>query len=202
MGQVTLAEGAAPSTPASGYGTIYVKTDGKFYSKDDAGQEYVISVLGLNLGTEQASTSGTSIDFTGIPASARRITINFAGVSTNGTSHWLIQLGDSEGIEATGYLGSGSVLSASSAATTAYTTGFGIRNDSASSVAHGTIILTCEDATNFTWAASGVTSNSGVTYTLTTSGYKSTSLALDRVRITTVNGTDTFDAGAINITYE
>ena len=26
--------------------------------------------------------------------------------------------------------------------------------------------------------------------------------ALDRVRVTTVNGTDTFDAGSINILYE
>ena len=33
-------------------------------------------------------------------------------------------------------------------------------------------------------------------------GVKSTSAVLDRVRITTVGGTDTFDAGEINISYE
>jgi hypothetical protein len=33
-------------------------------------------------------------------------------------------------------------------------------------------------------------------------GYKSLSGTLDRVRITTVGGTNTFDAGSINIVYE
>lgn len=39
MSQITLAEGAAAATPSSGKVTIYAKTDGKVYSKDDAGTE-------------------------------------------------------------------------------------------------------------------------------------------------------------------
>jgi hypothetical protein len=40
------------------------------------------------------------------------------------------------------------------------------------------------------------------TGTITTGGSVTLSGTLDRVRITTVSGTDTFDAGSINILYE
>jgi len=50
-------------------------------------------------GTAVASTSGTSIDFTSIPSWVKRVTVMFAGVSTNGTGSYLIQIGDSGGIE-------------------------------------------------------------------------------------------------------
>lgn len=39
MSQIILAEGAAASTPSAGKVTIYAKTDGAVYSKDDAGAE-------------------------------------------------------------------------------------------------------------------------------------------------------------------
>lgn len=154
------------------------------------------------LAAEVAATSGTSIDFTGIPSWVKRITIQFAGVSTNGTSSWIIQLGDSGGVENTGYLGASSTISAASAATTNFTAGFGIRTAAATDVVHGAVVLTLEDAANFTWVASGVVSQSDSAVTLTTAGSKSLSAALDRVRITTGGGTDTFDAGAISILYE
>lgn len=38
-GQILINEGVAPDTPPTGYATIYVKTDGQFYTKDDAGNE-------------------------------------------------------------------------------------------------------------------------------------------------------------------
>jgi hypothetical protein len=57
------------------------------------------AVLGITSGTAVASTSGTSIDFTSIPLWVKRITVMFAGVSTNGTSPFLVQLGDAGGIE-------------------------------------------------------------------------------------------------------
>jgi hypothetical protein len=153
----------------------------------------------LQSATAVASTSGTSIDFTGLPSWVKRITVMFSGVSTNGTSNYLIQLGDSGGIENTGYLGASSLLS-TGAATTNYTTGFGIRCDQAAAVVQGAVILT--NITGNTWAASGVTSRSDTVVTHTTSGNKTLSATLDHVRITTVNGTDTFDAGSINIMWE
>lgn len=47
MGQFILNEGAAPATPASGYTTVYAKTDGLVYSKDDAGAETALSGAAL-----------------------------------------------------------------------------------------------------------------------------------------------------------
>ncbi len=153
------------------------------------------------LGTEQASTSGTSIDFTSIPAGVRRVTIMFSGVSTNGTSPVIIQIGDSGGVEASGYLGSAGKVSTPAAAN--YTAGFGVSDAAtAADVLHGTYVLNLEDATGFTWVGVGIMSRSDTGQVYLGSGSKSLSAELDRVRITTAGGTDTFDAGAINISYD
>lgn len=162
------------------------------------------AIYPLTSGTAVASTSGTSIDFTGIPSTAKRITVMFSGVSTNGTSIPLIQLGDSGGVETSGYLGSGSSVFAGSACTAVLqTTGFGIGGGTAATVIfHGSIQITLLDATANTWCANGVLARSDTAATFNCSGAKSLSATLDRVRITTVNGTDTFDAGTINILYE
>ena len=61
-------------------------------------------------GTEQNSTSGTSIDFTNIPSWVKRITLMFNGVSTSGTSNYLIQIGDSGGVATTGYTAASSTI--------------------------------------------------------------------------------------------
>jgi hypothetical protein len=152
-------------------------------------------------GTAVASTSGTSIDFTSLPAGVRRITINLYNVSTNGTSDKLIQLGDSGGVETTNYLGSSSSIS-SAVASTGYTTGFGIRSGGAGELLQGSIVCSLLDSATNTWAAFGVISRSDGSQTFTTAGTKQLSATLDRVRITTVNGTDAYDLGLINILYE
>ena len=156
------------------------------------------------LATEQASTSGASIDFTGIPAWAKRITVMLVGVSTNGTSGVKIQIGDSGGLETTGYSGHFSYLvNGSSVGSSNHSTGFQLPgNGSVANALHGALTLTLEDATNFTWVAMGYF---GLTDTLGgggVAGSKSLSAALDRVSVVTGNGTDAFDAGAINILYE
>ncbi len=157
----------------------------------------------ITLATQQASTSGASIDFTSIPAGVRRITVMFAGVSTNGTSPLLIQIGDSGGVETSGYLGTGSAITTASAGAALQTAGFAVEHTRAATrVTHGAITLSLMNAATFSWVAAGVTSNSDVEYSNFCSGSKSLSAELDRVRITTVGGTDTFDAGAINISYE
>lgn len=158
---------------------------------------------GKALATPQVSTAGTSIDFTGLPSGVKRITINFVGVSTSGTSNPLIQLGDSGGIETSGYLGVGAQAANAAAVTvTNYTTGFGIPYSAAANVMHGSVILTLENSSTNTWAANGQLALSNAAVEGWVTGSKSTSAVLDRVRITTVGGTDTFDAGEINILYE
>ena len=151
-------------------------------------------------GTAQNSTSGTSIDFTSIPSWVKRITVMFQGVSTNGTSNYLIQIGAGS-VTTTGYLGSAGVTNVVSSTTT-FTTGFGIyNNNGASNVVHGSMTITLLGSNN--WASSSVFSCSGATPgTMPGAGSLALGGTLDRVRITTVNGTDTFDAGSINILYE
>jgi hypothetical protein len=152
----------------------------------------------INRGTAVASTSGTSIDFTSIPIGASRITVMFNEVSTNGTSGTLIQIGTSGGVVTSGYL-STSVGTAAAAGVSNYTTGFGIRNDSASYVMSGHMVIT--SISGNIWISSHTTKTSTAVCPV---GAGSVTLGgtLDRVRFTTVNGTDTFDAGSINILYE
>lgn len=158
--------------------------------------------IGPVLATEVASTSGTTIDFTGIPSGTKRITIMFKGVSTNGSSNYLIQLGGGSN-ENSGYLGTGVALSAGPTITSSnYTAGFGFPISTAGAVTHGSITLNLERASTFMWIANGQLGFSDQAATVLTSGSKATAAELDRVRITTVNGTDAFDAGLINISYE
>jgi hypothetical protein len=154
--------------------------------------------------TAQASTSGTAIDFTSIPSWVKRITVMFKGVSASGTSvPWLIQIGDSGGIEITGYLATSSRLTATGASTGGATAGFNLNLDNvATNTCHGSMTITLLDLSTNSWVASGVFANSAGTESGTVAGSKSLSATLDRVRITTSGGTDTFDAGTINIMYE
>ena len=151
-------------------------------------------------GTAQASTSGTSIDFTGIPSWVKRITVMFSGVSLSGSSQFLIQLGDSGGIETTGYSGGGFRTSSSTVAGGNSTAGFYFANTTAATVFSGMITITNLSAN--TWVAMGLLGGDVTEVVDATAGGKTLSATLDRVRITTVNGTDTFDAGSINILYE
>ena len=146
------------------------------------------------------TASGTSVDFTGIPSTAKRITVMFDGVSLSGTSAFLIQLGDAGGIETTGYSGGGARFAATALQGATFTTGFGFNNITAACVYGGNLIL-CNVAGN-TWSASGVLGGSSVEFANTTGGSKTLSDILTQIRITTVNGTDTFDAGTINIMWE
>lgn len=149
-----------------------------------------------------ASTSGTSIDFTGIPSNVRRITINFAGVSTGGTSMPIVQLGDSGGVETTGYLGASTVISGATPSTSNETNGFRFGGGAAANVMHGSITLSLLDSVTNTWAASGVIGLSNGTTTILVGGSKPLSATLDRVRLTTAGGSDTFDAGLIGLIYD
>lgn len=146
--------------------------------------------------------SGTAVDFTGIPSWARRVTILFAGLSGSGTSNFMVQLGDSGGIETTGYAGvavrdgaSGNVYTA------AFSAGFLMRDQvSAANNYIGRMVL--ERITGNTWIASGSNTRAASDESAYMNGSKTLSDSLTQVRITTVGGADTFDAGTINILYE
>lgn len=151
-------------------------------------------------GTAQASTSGTSIDFTGIPSWVKRITVIFNGVSTNGSSFPLIQIGNGSVIT-TGYSSGGAGMSAGGNGTTTSTAGFVVAANAASYILNGHMVLTLVSGN--TWVEShAIQTITGVVVGYVGGGNIALGGTLDRVRITTVNGTDAFDAGSINILYE
>lgn len=157
-------------------------------------------VGGITLAAAQATTSGTSKDFT-IPAGTKKITVMLSGVSTNGTSVPIIQLGDSGGIETTGYDCCGSGFG-SGVGTAAYTTGFAWFNTVTAAYAQsGAFTLTLEDSTDNTWTFAGVAAVASVPAQGIGSGKKSLSGELTTIRLTTVNGTDAFDAGEVSVLY-
>ena len=152
--------------------------------------------------TAQATTSGTSKDFTSIPSWVKRITVMFNGVSTNGSSIIQVQLGDSGGIENTGYSAVTTYISTTSNTTRGLTSSSGFPLsyvNSAGTVYSGVLTISLQGSN--VWVSSGHIHE--ITAGLhNIGGNKELSATLDRIRITTVNGTDTFDAGSVNIMYE
>jgi hypothetical protein len=157
----------------------------------------------LDSGTLQASTSGTSITFSNIPANIRRITVMMNVVQTSGAYAPQIQLGTSGGIQTTGYLGS---VSGTFGTLQLPGTGFNSYQNSTwtanSSQGIASYVLTLIDPTNNIWVCNGAlgANNAGGAVSITV-GSKTLSGALTQVRIT-MDGTVTFTAGSINILYE
>lgn len=156
----------------------------------------------LTLETVKNSTSGTTVDFDTIPSWVNRITMMLNGVSTNGSSIVIVQLGDSGGIENTGYTGAnGGNAGASGAGGATPTSGHGLAlAGGATSVYTG--IVTVHRVTGNTWVITNMNTYSTSNSMAYGASVKSLSGTLDRIRLTTVNGTDTFDAGSVNILYE
>ncbi len=157
----------------------------------------ISATAGITVATAQATTSGTAFDFTGIPAGTKRVVVMFNGVSLSGTDHFLVQIGDSGGIETSGYIATSGTPGVSSANSTA---GFIVYSGSAGSAWMGQLSIDLFESSSNTWNATGSVANatSGL---ITANGYKPLSATLDRVRVTRT-GTDTFDAGSVTIAYE
>ena len=155
----------------------------------------------ITSGTAQSTTSGTAIDFTSIPSWVKRVTVMFNGVGVSGTSSFLVQIG-SGSITSSGYNScSAGCIDAAAPAVAASTAGYLIIADTASDVKNGHMVITLmgsnlyvsshtlggDSARDVVWWGGGSVTLGGT---------------LDRVRVTTVNGTDTFDSGSVNIMYE
>jgi hypothetical protein len=177
-------------------------TSGSLVLQSNGTTQFTVDSTGaygqIERGTAVTSTSGTSIDFTSLPSWVKRITVMFSGVSTNGSSNYLIQaITGTSTVVNSGYSSSastgasgatstaGNVLMAATAAATVYNISATLVN-----VTGNTWLTNCVGGTG----ASNAGNISGGTVTL--------GAVLTGVRITTVNGTDTFDAGTINILYE
>jgi hypothetical protein len=147
------------------------------------------------------SASGTSVDFTSIPSWVKRITIMLNGVSTNGTSQVQAQAGTSGGIVSSGYAGSYGNAYTTGGTGGNLTTGFPTAwFNGTANTRIGTVTIV-NISGNIWVSSSQVGISDGATWgggngNVTLSG------TLTQVRLTTVNGTDTFDAGSVNILYE
>jgi hypothetical protein len=148
-------------------------------------------------GTSVASTSGTSIDFTSIPSWVKRITVMFNGVSVNSTSYIGVRLGTSGGIESTGYVCRAAPCNGTGGTDT---TIFLLEaNGTAANLFYGNMTITTLGSNIWTYTSAASATSTGNQYI--GSGAKTLSGTLTTVRITTT-GSDTFDAGSINILYE
>lgn len=147
----------------------------------------------MTLATAQNTTSGTAIDFTGIPSWVKKITMMLQGVSTNGVSSLIIRLGTSSGFASSGYLGSSASYS--------YTNGLPVDDmGNSSAVRHGYVQIM--NITGNSWVSGSSVGRSDAAGAYATGGSVSLGSTLTQIRLTTFNGTDTFDAGSVNIMYE
>lgn len=154
------------------------------------------------LGTEQAITSGTSADFTSIPSGTKKITMMLHLASLSGTDDFLVQIGDSGGLETSGYTSQSSLVNGTSITTESSTAGFICSSASAASEASGIIELYLEDSTNNVWVCRhNLNQGTGGTHCFG-AGHKALSATLDRISLV-ITGSNTFDgSGAVNIQYE
>jgi hypothetical protein len=205
-GITTPAENTAALTVGSITGIL--KATSGVVSQAVAGTDYLAVGSGgtITLGTARTApftAPNTYADFTGIPSWAKRITVMFRGLSTSGSSVVQIQIG------------SGSITNSLYSATASYSNGVGlflyatsgfildVTNSTGLTVSRSGILqITLIDSN--TWVANGNNSSGFVGQVSIACSGTSPQLggALDILRITTVNGSDTFDAGTINISYE
>lgn len=184
----------------SATGVVEVATSAEAQAGTDTTRSISPSTLrdALVAGTAQATTSGTAFDFTSIPSWVKRITVMFNGVSLSGTDFLLVQIGDSGGIETTGYTAtSGRFIYTNATGGDNSTSGYPISTDGATETFSGHLVIS--NISGNIWVSSH--SGGSTDVTIVGGGTKTLSSTLDRIRITR-SGTDTFDAGSVNIMYE
>ena len=186
-GTLAVANGGTGLTTAGSAGQV-LTTDGTTLS-------YGSSIVS---GTSVATTSGTAVTFTSIPSWVKRITMVFNGVSTNGSSYPVLRIG-SGSVDSTSYVSSSTVTYGPYLASITSTSSYVIYTDVAANALSGSIEL--NNVSGNIWIASGVFSLYAANGMVILGGTHTISGTLDRVQLTTINGTDTFDAGSVNILY-
>lgn len=194
--------GAANITTAAGDTALWV-SEGSGNWRCLAYQRAASAVPGIVRGTAVASTSGTTVDFSSLPAGIKRITISGKGVSTDGTSTYIVQIGDSGGVETTAYVGGISGATETVVVATAVlTSGFPIAVAAAvADVIHFSLTLINLDGNIWNVQSGNALREGAADATYNTSGAKELSATLDRIRLTTTAGHN-LDAGSVNILYE
>jgi hypothetical protein len=154
----------------------------------------------MTLRTAQAGT-GTAINFTGIPSWAKRITVMFNAISTNGVARPTIRLGTSSSTEITGYTGVTANIGDTAATYSFLGAGFDILQTGAATIVFYGQMTICNLSGN-TWTCNGSVGRTDNNFFGFCAGAKTLASTLDRIVFTTANGTDAFDGGSVNIMYE
>jgi hypothetical protein len=193
--RMTGAERDAITSPPNGL-QLYNTTSEKWNVRENGAWSQFTSGGGeIVAETVQATTSGTAFDFTSLPANIQRITIILEQLSWDGGDGTLIQIGDSGGIEATGYDSDGSTSSSNLNSST----GFVVFSNTDAHL-HDTIItLTRIDGNK--WVEGHAGHRDGGNLGQYGGGRKELSGELDRVRLTRT-GTNNADSGLVNVFYE
>ena len=152
------------------------------------------------------SASSTAVDFNGangIPSWAKRVTLMLDQVGTTSTGVPIIRLGTTSGIENSSYSSILSNTTASAIATKlSSTTGFEIiaAGLSTNRIAGQYVLNNFE---GHVWIITGsMQPGTTVVGQQFIAGRKTLASTLTRLQVTTTGGTDTFNAGSINIMYE
>jgi len=188
-------------------------TSGQYLQTNGSGglswQTVTDTTTNLTRATSVATTSGTSIAFHNIPASARRISLLFDQVSLDASTEMRIQLGT--GTQAsptwitTNYIGArGYSFYNNTASSDGSETEIGFRfNYSTAAIGYNGIV-TLENLTGNTWVESGVIAGgSGSNFSIFSSGgVKDAGATVTQVRVTSLSGTANFDNGQMTIMYE
>jgi hypothetical protein len=191
VGQVFTGTGVTAGTSITAFGTGSGSTG-----------TYTVSASQTVASTTMTVTQVVAIDFTSIPSWVKRITVMLNGVSVSGTSIIQLQIG-SGSTTTTGYLSyCNSSGGTNIAAGFSSTTGFATGGSNAANLLYGTFTVIAYSGNTYTATYVGGVNFSATYFGNSGGGNVTLGGVLDRVRLTTVNGTDTFDAGSVNILYE
>ena len=207
---LTVGDVTASGT-ASLSGLTYPTSDGtpnQFLQTNGSGTLSFATVETSNLTrlTNVSDPGTTSVDFTSIPSTAKRITVVFDSItrSTNNT-RYMIQIGDSTGISTSGYQAACGYMfynnTASSDGHATTKTGFEMQH-SGMTLTSG--MVTLYNPTGNIWVAAGTQVGGNTTSSWSSfvnGGSKELTGALDRIRFTSVSGAVTLN-GNFNIFYE
>ena len=198
MSSLILTSETLAGSPSAGQ----IEYNGQFYGTDSNSAR--AQMQRITLGTAVASTSGTSIDFTGIPSWVKRITVHFYNVAMGtATTSLVLQLGTSGGFVTTGYASSsGYTVTGGANGFSNSTNGmcFGLMTNNATQVLYGTFVLTTIGGN--IWVGTGINAVNSNALISANSGYLSLGGVLTQLQMTTIAGTGTFSAGTFNILYE
>lgn len=166
-----------------------------------AGLKAGIGTMCIKRGTAVTAT-GLVIEFLGIPDGVKRVDVIFGGVSLSGGSYGIIQLGDPSGFKTSGYNSGGAIVSSEPggvalSGTSGILMGSGAGNGNTTSG-----IVRIERLTSLEWVYSTCGGVDNLYFGVCAGGRVTLDGQLSKLQVLTLNGTDEFDSGKINISWE